>query len=291
MRYAGGMSSLRELLGDKRFGLVMSAGFFGFYGHAGFLRGVLEAGLSPSAYAGTSAGGLVAALAAAGLSTSEIEGLLLRQTRRSFWDPDPLGAMVDALRGGHGPSGLLKGERFRGLLERALPVKTFAECRTPLLLVAANLTAGRSEVFTEGPLAPCIHATCAYPGLFRAVQIGGALFWDGGVVDKAPALALADSGLGRSLEAILVHYLPSRESGPNGLLAYPKGLATGMASLRREHFRLQLSLLQARGVPVYVVTSELPPVSPTTMDTGAQALRAAREAAERALSAPPALFA
>ena len=46
--------SLQQTLQGKRFGLVLSAGYFGFFGHAGFLRGLAATGLSPAAYAGTS---------------------------------------------------------------------------------------------------------------------------------------------------------------------------------------------------------------------------------------------
>ncbi len=189
--------TLRERLEGRRLGLVLSAGFFGFYGHAGFLRGLTEAGLSPHAYAGTSAGGLVAAFAASGLEPERIETLVLEQRREHFWDPDPLGAVVGAVRGNHAATGLLSGRRFRALLERWLPARTFEECERPLVLVATDLTHGEPAVFTSGELAPRVHATCAYPGLFRAVELDGALYWDGGLVDKAPALALADSPAGR----------------------------------------------------------------------------------------------
>ncbi|MFZ5470821.1 MAG: hypothetical protein ACOZIN_15455 [Myxococcota bacterium] len=40
--------------GGKRFGLVMSAGFFGFYGHAGFWKRLLATGLRPHACVGSS---------------------------------------------------------------------------------------------------------------------------------------------------------------------------------------------------------------------------------------------
>lgn len=284
-------TTLHDLLHGKRFGLVLSAGFFGFYGHAGFLKGLRAAGLRPSAFAGTSAGGLVAGLAAAGASTEAIEELVLRQTRQSFWDPDPVGALVDVARGGHGFTGLLKGNRFRKLIEEALPVRTFEQCETPLLLVATNLSDGSRAVFDKGELAPRIHATCAYPGLFRAVKLDGKLFWDGGLVDKAPAQALAESSLGRDLDAILVHYLPSRTRGVvSGALAYAQGMSAAMAAVRREHFRLQLGLLERLNVPTYVVVSNLPPVSPGAMERGFSALDQARLSAERALARPPLPF-
>ena len=76
--------TLHQRLLGKRFGCVLSAGFFGFYGHAGFLKGLAGSGLKPRAYAGTSAGGMVAAYAATGMPVHAIEELVLRQTRASF---------------------------------------------------------------------------------------------------------------------------------------------------------------------------------------------------------------
>ncbi len=281
--------TLHELLRGKRFGLVLSAGFFGFYGHAGFLKGLKAAGLTPAAYSGTSAGGLVAAYAAAGASTGAIEELVLSQTRKSFWDPDPIGALRQAV--GHGFTGLLRGSRFRGLLERTLPVKSFEDCPTPLAMVATDLSHGGSRVFTEGELAPRIHASCAYPGLFRAVKLDGSLFWDGGLVDKAPLTALHATPAGKTLDAYLVHYLPSRTRDElSGAFAYAQGMSAAMAAIRREHFRLQLQLMEKEGVPVYVVVSNLPPVSPTSMERGFDALDQARLSAERALARPPQPF-
>lgn len=280
--------SLHAQLAGKRFGLVLSAGYFGFYGHAGFLQGLGEAGLSPSAYAGTSAGGLVAAYAAAGMEVEQFRRLVLEQTRAAFWDPDPVGALRAALPGGAGATGLLKGQRFRRLLESTLPVSRFEALAHPLVLVGANLTRGTPEVFSSGELAPRVHATCAYPGLFRAVHLGDELFWDGGLVDKAPALALQQSAAGKGLEALLVHYLPSRAGARlSGPFAYAKGIAAGNLALRHEHFRLQLALLQARGVPVHVVVSHLPAVSPSRMELGPQAMHQAREALLTALARPP----
>ncbi len=290
--YVGRMASptLLQHLEGKRIGLVLSAGYFGFYGHAGFLKGLAAAGVKPAAYAGTSAGGMVAAFAAAGLALSTLEEVLLKQTRKNFWDPDPIGA-VKEVRRGHGFTGLLKGDRFRRLLEEHLPVRTFEELPSPLLLVAANLTQGTHEVFTRGELAPRVHATCAYPGLFRAVPIDGNHYWDGGLVDKAPALALSQSALGQDLDALLVHFLPSRTRKVlGGPLVYAQGLATASAALRHDHFRLQLTVLEARKVPVYVVTSNLPPVGPSTLERGFDALDQARLSAERALARPPQRF-
>lgn len=282
--------TLAEALSGKRVGVVLSAGYFGFYGHAGFVQGLVERGVAPAAWAGTSAGGMVAAFAAAGLSPERIKQLLLSQRREHFWDPDYVGAAVDAVKQGHRASGLLKGDRFAAILRDALPVSSFEALKVPLVLVATNLTKQAPEVLASGDLPSAVHATCAYPGLFQAVRRGQVLLWDGGIVDKAPALALAESPPGRALDALLVHFLPSRDGDqePRGAFAYASGMASGFAAIRKEHFRLQLEVLRARGLPVHVVTSRLPPVSPKAMHRGAEAVAAGRASALAALDAPPA---
>lgn len=283
--------NLRRHLEGKRFGLVLSAGYFGFYGHAGFVDALLGSGLVPSAWAGTSAGGMVAAFAASGMPPPDMKALILSQRREHFWDPDWAGIAVDALRSGHRPSGLLKGARFRALLERHLPITRFEETLAPLVLVATNLTTQTAITLRTGELASAIHATCAYPGLFQAVRREGQLLWDGGIVDKAPAIALLDANVA-PLDALVIHYLPSRggPKDPSGPLAYASGMASGFAAVRREHFKLQLELLGHRKMPTYVVTSQLPPVSPRSMASGAAAMEAGRDSLLTALERAPATW-
>ncbi len=283
------MTKLIDRLRGRRVGVVLSAGYFGFYGHAGFVEGLLSSGVTPRAWAGTSAGGMVAAFAAAGLPPSRMAELILAQRREHFWDPDWLGIAVDTFKQGHRPSGLLKGERFVELLGQFLPVRDFEALVTPLLLVATNLSTQAPQVMTTGELASAVHATCAYPGLFQAVRREGQLLWDGGIVDKAPALALAESPLGRELDVLVVHFLPSRDGAkePTGAFAYASGMANGFAAIRKEHFRLQLALLEARGVEVHVVTSRLPPVSPKEMHRGPEAVAAGRASVLAALERAP----
>ena len=281
------MSTLQERLRGRRFGLVLSAGYFGFFGHAGLVEALLGKGLRPAAWAGTSAGGLVAALHASGMEPPRIAELLVTLERKHFWDPDPLGAAVDAIRGGTRATGLLKGELFRKLLTDNLPVLSFEQCREPTLLVAASLSNQSAHAMRSGELASAIHATCAYPGMFQAVRRDGLLLWDGGIVDKAPLLALDDAE--PQLEAYLVHFMPSRDghAEPTGALAYLSGMASGMAALRKDHFRLQLELLKSRGKEVHVVTSHLPGVSPRELHRGAEALAAGRASAKSALGVEP----
>lgn len=282
---------LSSALAGKRVGVVLSSGYFGFFGHAGFVAALEETGLVPAAWAGTSAGGVIAAFGAAGVPAADVQAHLAARQKDEFWDRDLRGALLASVRRHHGATGLLKGDRFRALLERLLPVHRFELLQRPLVIVATDLTRQRPKVLTAGPLATALHATCAYPGMFRAVRHDGALLWDGGIIDKAPALALADHCAG--LDALLVHYLPSNAAAPTeptGGLAYVRGLSAGFDALRRDHFRLQLGVLAARGLPVFTITTRLPRLGPDKLARGPQVAKLAHAHVLRALDQAPTPF-
>src|SRR5689334_12824008 len=104
--------------GDKNNGnsgtaIVLSAGYFGFYAHAGFMRAFEECGIGYTAIAGSSAGALVAALHASGVPAIEIIEILVGLRRKEIWDSvGAIGLLQSLVRRGRGLTGLLKGERF-----------------------------------------------------------------------------------------------------------------------------------------------------------------------------------
>jgi NTE family protein len=274
--------TLAETLAGRRVGLVLCARFFGFYGHLGLLQALAERGVRPAAYAGTSAGALVAAFAASGMPLDQMAATILPVRLRDYWDP----AGPSTWRGLPAP-GLLRGERFHELLRRALPVHTFAACPSPILVEAVNISRGELEILRDGDLPRAVWASCAYPGLFQPVRIGGDCYWDGGLVNKAPIGALAEL----PLDALLIHWQPSsslRSPLPSSFtpLGLLRGLTRGIAVARRETARLQARHVIARGMPVYVLTPELPGSGPTSMHLGAEVASAARAAALEALDRP-----
>lgn len=278
-------TNLAAALRDKRVGVVLSAGYFGFYGHAGFVAALEGAGIRPAAWAGTSAGALVAALAACGLDSHEIGQMLQRVRRQDFWDPAPLLAVFEAARG-RGFTGLLAGLRFRRLLEAALPVQRIEDTKDKLVIVTTDVTEARGRIHTEGPLAEVVHASCAYPGLFRAVPFSQSQLWDGGLVDKAPILALAERA---EVDALLVHWLPSHtrsatESAPKDRWhGYLRAMARGLVAVRRDKYELQAQLCEARGLPVYVISPDLPRLSPARLGRGRDVIASATAHAAQAL--------
>ena len=212
-------ATLRETLAQAPFGLAMSSGFFGFFAHTGVLTALLEAGLVPARVTGSSAGALVGGLWAAGLEVSEARRSLEGLTRERFWDPFP-------------GLGVLRGRKFRELLESLLPERTFARTRVPLGISVYEPLTRRTVVLTGGDIAPAIHASCAVPFMFHPVRIGGRFYVDGGVADR-PGLAGMPGG-----ERVFYHHLMSR-------------LSRGDAATRRNAIprRANLFALTLEGLP------------------------------------------
>ncbi|HCP47453.1 MAG TPA: hypothetical protein DIU15_15535 [Deltaproteobacteria bacterium] len=151
--------------------LVLSSGFLAFARHCGFLAGVEQHRLPVDGVCGTSSGALVGALWAAGYPAEAIAERLSADRPLAIMRPPlapwrglfSLGGLITRLRDWL-PSD------FAGL-ERPFGVGVMGPDRCSTLL-------------TEGPLPEAIAASCAVPGLFGPVRIGGTWYRDGGVVDR-----------------------------------------------------------------------------------------------------------
>jgi len=278
---------IAEELKNKRIGVVFSSGFFGFFVHAGCLNAFEELGIQPVGYAGASSGAIAAAFAAAGLSAEQISAILFNLRKQDFWDPEPwYKTAASALKLFRGSLGYLEGERFRNLVENNLPVKQFHELKTPCVIVGANITQKRREVFTAGSVSDAVQASGAIPWTFKMKKIGGDYFLDGGLIDKAPLDALRAHV---PVDAIIVHYITSRdltETSNSFLLkrfspqrAY--GLSISIA--RYEHYQTQKNRAEQQGVMVIELKPELPPVTPDSLQRGREAFNSAYEQALKQL--------
>ncbi len=181
--------TLRDWLHEGPYALALSSGFFGFFAHTGMLTSLLEEAQAPNHTSGASAGALVAAAHAGGVSPEALVEELVGLRREDFWDPGP------------GP-GLLRGRLFRQHLERLLP-RRFAECETPVAVSAHDVLRRRPVALAEGDLPAAVHASCAVPFMFHPVRIDARIFIDGGVSDR-PGMVAMPSG------RVLFHHLASR---------------------------------------------------------------------------------
>lgn len=162
-------------------GLALSGGAVRGIAHAGVLEVLVEDGIKVRALAGTSAGSIVGAIFAAGVTPGEI-GRLALETRWS-----------ELLRARIPRAGMVSGEGLERFFERVIPARTFAELRLPFAAVATDLATGRRVDVTSGPLARAVLASCSLPLLLEPVAEGGRLLVDGGVSSQLPVRAVRET--------------------------------------------------------------------------------------------------
>ncbi len=196
------MTTVRAWLEREPFRLALSAGFFGFFAHAGFVAALEEAGLLPNFVSGASAGALVGAVWASGTRAARIEAELRPLQRADFWDPS-LGF------------GLLRGALFRDRVAAMLESPTFESSQTPVALSAFDVRARKTVVLDRGDLATAICASCAFPGLIQPVRINGRPMLDGGIADRPGHAPLPRTG------RVLFHHLASKSPWRHAAPAIP----------------------------------------------------------------------
>ncbi len=237
-------------LAERPFTLSLSAGFFGFFAHTGFLKALEEANIRPRRITGASAGALAGGLWASGVQAEQIRERLCMLTRREFWDPGlPLG-------------GFLKGKKFSALLADLLPKQaSFSDMRIPFEAMAYDVMRRCTIVLKDGGVESAIRASCAVPGMFRPVSRQGRLLVDGGVKDRSALSSVEQQ------ERVLLHYLPSTSIWSRG------------------HSQ-EKSAAPSRKNGKTVVLLNLPRVSPFRLSFGAAAYAQAYEAMRSWLAAP-----
>ena len=166
-----------------RIGLALSSGGARGLAHVGVIQVLEENAIPIAALAGCSMGAYVGALWAAGLNARRLEELAAEIKDRQ--------TLLKLLDFQFPPTrGLIRGERIRAHLERDLGGLTFAELRTPTLIVATDLDSLDAHVFTSGPVAAAVHASAAIPAVCVPVELNGRRYTDGGASEPLPASLL-----------------------------------------------------------------------------------------------------
>lgn len=155
--------------------LALGGGGSRGYAHVGVLRVLEREGFRIRALAGTSAGGIVAALYAAGYSPDEMERRFLELDAASLYTRDEE----------DGP-GLLGLAGARHVLKEFLGDRTFADLKLPCALTAVDVRTGREVILNDGIVVDAVLATIAVPGVFPPKILGGHELVDGGVLDPVP---------------------------------------------------------------------------------------------------------
>ncbi len=143
--------------------------------HIGVIRRLEKEGFRIRALAGTSFGGIVAVMYAAGYPIDEIEDIFSKVDQHRLYGRDK----VD------GPS-LMGLMGVRSWLDQVLGEKTFDDLELPCAVTAVDMHSGREVILSKGKLKEILQATIALPGIFPTYSVDGLELIDGGVLDPVP---------------------------------------------------------------------------------------------------------
>ena len=249
----------------KKISILMSGGFFSFYAHAGFLKAVEETGITPDSLGGSSAGGLIGGIRAAGVSPDMIQEFLKNLRTADFFDLKwPW--QVNLIEVVKKKSGLLKGESFKRYLSDLLPYHTFEESPHPCCMVAKDADTSELVVLQEGDLVNAIYAASAVPYMFEPSRENGRVLIDGGYTNKAPIQALYDLS---HPDLIIVHYIQKNSKRH--------------ASLYQQYLAERESVERAGCSVIEIMLHEKTRVYPFLLGRGEKAMQEAHDNARRTL--------
>jgi NTE family protein len=178
--------------------------------HLGVLQVLEHAQVPVHLIAGTSMGGLVAGMYAAGVPLQDLFAFARKAGLMDLASPDRM------WRGLFGHSKMARHlADFLGGHDI-----TFDDLKVPLAVVATDLETGQAIVLDRGLLIPALLATAAFPLVFAPVRHQGRWLVDGGVVNNLPVDVVRQMGAERVLAVSTpssVRLDPDREPEQTGL--------------------------------------------------------------------------
>ncbi|EKS67527.1 MULTISPECIES: patatin-like phospholipase family protein [Caballeronia] len=160
-----------------RIGLALGGGAARGFAHIGVIKALEARNVRVDLVAGTSAGSVIAALYASGMSGIAINKLALTMDEASISD----WAMPFRARG------ILQGVALQNYLNRTLDNRPIEKMAKPLGIVATDLKSGQPILFQRGNTGVAVRASCSVPSIFEPVKIGDREYVDGGLVSPVPA--------------------------------------------------------------------------------------------------------
>jgi len=162
--------------------LALGGGAARGFAHIGVIKALEAQGIVPDIVVGTSAGSMVGALYASGMSGFELQNLALQM------EEDMLVDWTFPNRG------VLKGEVLQDFINQKVKNLPIQKLPKPLGVVATDLQSGERALFRFGNTGMAVRASSAVPGMFQPVEIGGRDFVDGGLTSPVPAQSARSMG-------------------------------------------------------------------------------------------------
>ncbi len=220
-----------------RIALSLGGGGIGGIGHIPVLQGLDDLGLRPIAISGVSAGAIVGAGYASGLSGDALHAHVTDLADRQGK------VLLRALR----PRGLGNGLNAIHVIETILPPgvpSTLEDLDIPLTIGTTDIENRQSVFFGEGEIRPLLAATMSIPGLFRPVAHQGRLLVDGGVLDNFALSTLPEADLVIAVDA--ASQPPDMEVPRGGLRAGLHAMRVMMEAMADDNLARHTSVVRIR---------------------------------------------
>lgn len=198
-----------------KIGLVLEGGGALGLAHVGVIQVLEELHIPVDFIAGTSMGGLVGGIYAAGNTPQEMKALVRqihwndvlrgrtpyrqllfrrKEDRRDYPNRFEFGLK----KGVQFPSGFNSGQDVGLILDQlALPyteIGSFDQLPIPFRCVATDLETGEGHIFDRGSLGQALRATISLPAVFPPVERNGKVYVDGGLVNNLPVDVVRQMG-------------------------------------------------------------------------------------------------
>ncbi len=165
-----------------KIGLALGGGAAKGFAHIGVIKMLEANGFKPEVVSGTSAGSVVGALYASGMTVFETQEHAVALDEARIRD-------VTLFNGG-----LVRGQKLQDYVNEMVKARPFEKLRLPFAAVSTRLETGERTVFARGNVGQAVRASCSIPGVFEPVKIGDYYYVDGGVVSPVPVDAARQLG-------------------------------------------------------------------------------------------------
>ena len=159
---------------SEKFGLTLGGGGARGAAHIGIIAELERVGVYPDLITGTSIGGMVGALLAAGYNARQLADFFAKLSIAQMYSlPGTLPAFSN-------------NNKVENLLDEMIGGITFADLNIPLAVVAADVVNRKPIILDEGELITAVLATIALPLVLPPVERDGHTLVDGGVMNNVP---------------------------------------------------------------------------------------------------------
>lgn len=174
----GNGSTEKKVLKKPVIGLALGGGAARGFAHVGVIKALEAQGIVPDLVVGTSAGSVIAALYATGLSGNDLNRIAINLDEASITDwANPFSNKF---------GGLIKGDALQNEVNRLVGNRLIDKMKIPLGIVATDLQTGDPILFRTGNTGQAVRASCSVPGVFSPAVIGNREYVDGGLTSPVP---------------------------------------------------------------------------------------------------------